>query len=103
MIDAALDPRPERRPQPEQLAVVFRKVAPELSDDGALEASELEEPGRARVRVDARGRVLAAAASAALTYAVLHLLAPPTTFASAEMAALTGLLVALLPRLGWIA
>src|SRR3954470_12914526 len=35
-IDQALDPRPERRPQPEELAVVFREMAGELSAEGAL-------------------------------------------------------------------
>src|SRR5947208_6237094 len=40
-IDLSLDPRPERRPGPEELAEVLRRHARELSDEGALEEDEL--------------------------------------------------------------
>src|SRR4051812_45970475 len=47
-IDLALDPRPDRRPAPEELADVLRAASGELSDEGALEAGELVEGGRSR-------------------------------------------------------
>src|SRR5207247_37972 len=47
-IDLALDPRPERRPGPEELAKVQRGHARELSDEGALEEDELREGRRRR-------------------------------------------------------
>jgi hypothetical protein len=103
LVDQALDPRPERRPRPEELAVVFREVARELSDEGALDAGELQEPGAVRVRVGLAGRVLAGVAAALLAYATLRLFAPDITFAPAEAAVIAGGAVFLLPRLGWIA
>src|SRR5436190_1635433 len=51
VIDLALDPRPERRPGPEELAGVLRGRARELSDEGALEEEELRERPRGRQRV----------------------------------------------------
>src|SRR6478752_1305517 len=45
-IDQALDPRPERRPGPEELAEVLRAHSRELSDEGALEEDELREGRR---------------------------------------------------------
>src|SRR5437763_2918240 len=55
-IDLALDPRPERRPGPEELAAVLRVSSRELSDEGALEDDELRDakPGRARAGIHAR-------------------------------------------------
>jgi hypothetical protein len=103
VIDLSLDARPERRPRPEELAVVFRETAEELSDKGALDAGELHDGRRARVRVPLPGRLLAGTAAALLCFAVLELLSPPTTFQPAAAAAITGAVVALLPRLGWFA
>ncbi|MFL5894854.1 MAG: protein kinase domain-containing protein [Thermoleophilaceae bacterium] len=102
-IDQALDPRPERRPQPEELALVFREVAGELSDAGALDGDELREPSQIRPRLPLLGRVAAGAGAAVLTFAVLQLLSPSVTFQPAEAAAIAGVAVAVLPRLGWIA
>jgi hypothetical protein len=103
-IDAALDARPERRPQPEQLAAVLREWTPQLSDEGALDADELREGARGRLRVGASGRLLAAGGAAALTFGVLEVLAAEGALVEPEQAALlAGLLTGLLPRLGWLA
>jgi hypothetical protein len=102
-IDQALDPRPERRPRPEELAAVFRQITRELSDEGALESGELREPARSRLRTGLRGRAVAAATAAGLTFAALSVLAPPTLLQPVEAAAASAAAVALLPRLGWIA
>jgi hypothetical protein len=102
-IDLSLDPRPERRPGPEELASVLRGMARELSDEGALEEEELRERPRRRPRVALRGRAFAGAAAGLLTLAVLELLSPAMTFSPAAAAGISALTVALLPRLGWIA
>src|SRR4051794_9862583 len=65
-IDQAVDPRPERRPRPEELASVLREVTGELSDEGALDAGELREGSRSRVRVRLHARLFAGTAAAAL-------------------------------------
>ncbi|MEA2425913.1 MAG: eukaryotic-like serine/threonine-protein kinase [Thermoleophilaceae bacterium] len=102
-VDQALDPRPERRPRPEELAVVFRELAGDLSDEGALDAEELHEGRRARARVRMPGRLFAGAMGGVLTFAVLQLFSPPTTFQPAAAAGIAAVAVALLPRLGWVA
>src|SRR3954447_4023383 len=78
-VDAALSPRPERRPGPEELAEALRQLARELSDEGALEADELREPRRGRVRVPLRARLFAAGCAGALIAAVLIASDAPTT------------------------
>jgi hypothetical protein len=101
-IDLALDPRPERRPGPEELAAVLRGAVRELSDEGALEEDELREPRRRRVPF--RARVFAGLCAGALVAAVLvasH--APADQLHPAAAAGAAALAVALLPRLGWIA
>src|SRR4051812_46197567 len=103
-IDLALDPRPERRPGPEELAAVLRGATRELSDEGALEEEELREPRRGRVRVPLRARLFAAGCTAALIAAVLIASDAPTAQLKPALAAgAAALAVALLPRLGWIA
>jgi hypothetical protein len=102
-IDLALDPRPERRPGPEELAGVLRDHAPELSDEGALEEDELRERPRRRPRVVWRARMFAGVTAGLLALAVLELFSPPMTFSPAAAAVIVVLTVALLPRLGWIA
>jgi hypothetical protein len=102
-IDQALNPRPERRPRPEELALVFREVAGELSDEGALDAGELHDTGRRRLRIPWRARLFAGAAAGLLALGVLETFSPPTTFQPAAAAAIAALSVFLLPRLGWIA
>jgi hypothetical protein len=102
-IDQALNPRPERRPRPEELAVVFREVAGELSDEGALAADELQDGGRRRVRIHLRARLFAGIAAGLLALGALETFSPPTTFQPAAAAGIAALCVFLLPRLGWIA
>jgi hypothetical protein len=111
-IDAALDPRPEARPTPRQLRAALRRVEEQLSDEGGLvEPETLARFGLTAVR---RGRplplpaVLAARAGAglaagALLLAALERLGPEPPFSPLAAAAGAALLVALLPRLGWIA
>lgn len=103
MVDAALDARPERRPQPEHLATTLREWASELSDEGALESDELRDGYRARLRVDARGRLLAAVGASGLTFGVLQFLAPPVLVEPAQAALVAAVVTGLLPRLGWLA
>ncbi|HEX6712007.1 MAG TPA: serine/threonine-protein kinase [Thermoleophilaceae bacterium] len=101
-IDLALDPRPERRPGPEELAAALRDVARELSDEGALDEDQLHD-GR-RTRVSFHARVFAALCSGALVAAVLVASdAPAAELHPAVAAGFAALAVALLPRLGWIA
>jgi eukaryotic-like serine/threonine-protein kinase len=103
-IDLALDPRPERRPRPEELAAVLRDMARELSDEGALEDEELREGRRSRLRVPWRARLFAAACAGALVAAVLIASDAPSARLNPVVAAgAAAVAVALLPRLGWIA
>jgi eukaryotic-like serine/threonine-protein kinase len=103
-IDMALDPRPERRPGPEELAGVLRGVGRELSDEGALEEEELREPKRRRDRIGLQARVFSGIATGGLVAAVLVASDAPTTQIHPAVAgAAAALAVALLPRLGWVA
>jgi eukaryotic-like serine/threonine-protein kinase len=102
-IDLSLDPRPDRRPGPEELASVLRDMSRELSDEGALEEEELRERPRRRPRVALQARAFAGATAGLLTLAVLELLSPVMTFSPVGAAVIAALTVALLPRLGWIA
>jgi hypothetical protein len=103
-IDLALNPRPERRPGPEELAEVLRGAVRELSDEGALERDELHEVGRRRVRVNAAERVFSAAATGGLVFALLQVPDPAAlAFDPIAASAAAALAVALLPRLGWTA
>jgi hypothetical protein len=103
-IDLALDPRPERRPGPEELASVLRGHTRELSDEGALEEEELRERPRRRLRIGWQARVFVGASAGGLVAAVLVASDAPTTqLQPAAAAALAAVAVALLPRLGWIA
>src|SRR4051812_41426421 len=88
-IDLSLDPRPERRPGPEELASVLRRMSRELSDEGALEEEELRERPRRRPRVALRGRAFAGAAAGLLTLAVLESLSPAMTFSPAAAAGIS--------------
>jgi hypothetical protein len=101
-IDMALDPRPERRPGPEELAGVLRGVGRELSDEGALEADELRETRSRRLRLGIQARLFAGVTAAALVATTLVVAdAPAEQLHPAVAAAATALVVALLPRLGW--
>src|SRR5215212_3574857 len=95
-VDQALDPRPERRPGPEELAAVFR--------EGALEEDELRDGARRRTRVGLRERVFAGLCSGGLVAAVLIASdAPSDQLHPAVAAGAAALVVALLPRIGWLA
>jgi hypothetical protein len=103
-IDLALDPRPERRPGPEELAGILRGHARELSDEGALEDEELREGPRGRGRVGLQARLFAGTCAGALVASVLVASNAPTVqLPPPAAAAMAALVVALLPRLGWIA
>src|SRR5436190_747272 len=103
-IDLALDPRPERRPGPEELAGVLRGRARELSDEGALEEEELRERPRGRQRVGLHARLFSGVATGGLVAAVLVAAdAPATQVHPALAGAAAAVAVTLLPRLGWVA
>jgi hypothetical protein len=103
-IDLSLDPRPERRPGPEELAVVLRDLARELSDEGALEEEELYERRSGRARTGLHARLFSGVATGALVAAVLIASgAPSDQLHPAVAAGAAALVVALLPRLGWVA
>jgi hypothetical protein len=104
-IDLALDPRPGQRPGPEELAEVLRAHARELSDEGALEDDELHESGaRRRVPISLAARAFAGVSGGALVAAVMQLSDPHTMSVNPALAgAAAAVVVALLPRLGWIA
>src|SRR4051812_20056064 len=101
-IDLALDPRPERRPGPEELAAVLRGATRELSDEGALEEEELRESRTRRSRVGLHARLFSGVCSGVLVAAVLVASdAPADQLHPAVVAGAAALAVALLPRLGW--
>jgi hypothetical protein len=103
-IDLALDPRPERRPGPEELAEVLRAHSRELSDEGALEEDELYDGRRARVQLSLAARLFTGIASGVAVAVVMQLSDPDVMSVNPALAGVAaGLVVALLPRLGWIA
>lgn len=132
-LDAALDPDPGYRPDPAELRDVLGRAEHDLSDEGGLvEPETLERFGltavRARTRlitlmhrgVDAaaphaaepwaprRGgatvaRLAAGSAAATLVGVALETLGTAPTFSPVAAAAVAGVAVAVLPRLGWIA
>jgi hypothetical protein len=103
-IDLALDPRPERRPGPEELAGVLRGLSRELSDEGALEEEELYETKPRRGRVGPGARLFSGLCTGGLVAAVLVASdAPADQLHPAVAAAGATLAVFLLPRLGWVA
>jgi eukaryotic-like serine/threonine-protein kinase len=111
-IDLALHPDPEARPGPRRLRTVLRRVADELSDEGGLvEPATLERFGltavtrRAPLPLPAKllGRAVAGLSAGLLVLAALGELGPEPPFSAPAAAAGVALLVALLPRVGWIA
>ncbi|HEX4735167.1 MAG TPA: serine/threonine-protein kinase [Thermoleophilaceae bacterium] len=103
-VDLALDPRPERRPAPEELAGVLRQTTRELSDEGALEEDALRDVRPRRARVGLHARVFSGLCSGGLVAAVLIASDAPTDHLHpAVVAGAAALAVALLPRLGWVA
>jgi tRNA A-37 threonylcarbamoyl transferase component Bud32 len=108
-IDAALDPRPERRPTLDVLQSALEHAAGELSEEGGLVEPETlarfglaERTRRPRQPLPVPARAVAAVAAGALMLLALDLLgpAPPVTPIAAAGAA--ALAVVLLPRLGWL-
>ena len=123
-VDAALDPEPEYRPSPAELREVLLDAERELSDEGGLvEPETLERFGltaaRARTRLrtllhrgepSAEGdramplaRLAAGVAAGALVLAALEALGPEPPLPSLAAAGGVAALVALLPRVGWLA
>ncbi len=110
-VDAALDPWPERRTTLEELRSALDSAAGTLSDEGGLvEPANLERFGlatsrrlAARRRAGPVGRVLAGVAAAALAALAAGSLGPdPLPFSPLAAAAGVAVLVALLPRVGWL-
>jgi hypothetical protein len=116
-IDAALDPDPERRPTVRALKTALDAVDTDLSNEGGLvEPGALERLGLARERrraeaVDApwgawaraAARLAAGAAAGGLVLGVFAVAGEqPDGAPSAAFAGAVALLVAALPRLGWL-
>ena len=109
VVDAALDPDPDRRPPVPHLRHALEQAEPSLSDEGGLvEPETLERLGLARAsdRMAAfpayLGRIAAGAAAGGLLYAGLTQLGTRPQLSPALTAACCALLIALLPRIGWI-
>jgi eukaryotic-like serine/threonine-protein kinase len=111
-IDLSLHPEPDARPTPARLRAVLRRVEGELSDEGGLvEPETLERFGLTAVRrvpvlplpAALAARVGAGLAAGGLGLAALEQLGPQPPFSPLAAAGAAALLVALLPRLGWIA
>ncbi len=129
VMDAALDPDPDYRPDPAELREALAEAEGGLSDDGGLvEPETIERFGltavRARTRLmpwihggraveepelaRTRGGALLARAAPALAAGLLVLVAlarlgPEPSFSPWTAAAAAALAVAALPRLGWLA
>ena len=124
-VDAALDPEPDRRPSPRELRRTLDAAESRLADEGGLvESGTLERFGLAprsrrwggdaslALRVPDRAqrlgaRLLAGAATGGLVLLALERLGPGSPASSGLSAPAAGLvaavLVALLPRVGWLA
>src|SRR5438309_1620376 len=118
-IDAALDPVPERRPNLRTLRGALSDAAPALADSGGLREPEtLQRLGIPRT-TDERTRVLedvlsggrsrdlltragAGLSAGGLALAGLETLGPHPRFSAAAASAAVAIVVALLPRLGWL-
>jgi hypothetical protein len=110
VIDDALEPEPALRPSPRELAEELSASEPELSSEGGLvEPETLQRMGLASARRlvlprgDWLGRLGAGAGAGALVAAGLLGLGPDPHFSVAVAALIVGLVVAVLPRVGWIA
>jgi hypothetical protein len=116
-IDAALDPDPERRPTVRSLRAALDGEDRELSDEGGLvEPGTLERLGMRRAQrrawadvtpygrtARALARLAAGAAAGAIVLAAFQAIDTPRLPAGpAAAAAVVALLVALLPRIGWL-
>ena len=127
VIDAALDADPAYRPSPDEVRDVLRDVQGGLSDEGGLvEPETIERFGLTAVRARTRvrtllhrapavdggteqlgvpgrmgQRALAGFAAGILVFAGLEGLGPEPPFSSGAVALAGGMLVAVLPRVGW--
>jgi eukaryotic-like serine/threonine-protein kinase len=133
VVDAALDPDPSYRPAPGELRGVLREMEADLSDEGGLvEPETLERFGITAVRARTRLRTFlhrpeqggapepenaiapglaarlgprlgAGVAAGVLVLVVLESLGPEPPFSAAVAALGVVAVVAMLPRLGWLA
>jgi eukaryotic-like serine/threonine-protein kinase len=110
-IDAALDPDPEQRPTIRQLRSALEADDEDLSDEGGLvEPGTLERLGLARRRRRAPAGVLAVvaaraaagAAAGAIVLGAFEVIGGEQRVAPAAVAGAVALLVAVLPRVGWL-
>jgi eukaryotic-like serine/threonine-protein kinase len=106
-IDRAVLPRPEQRGTLEELRAALAVALPTAGDDaGTIAGSPLEGIGETAVprpRTSPRARLLAGAAGGALTSAALAGLGPAAPLSPAAAGAGAAVLVAVLPRAGWLA
>jgi hypothetical protein len=115
VIDACLDPHPQRRPPIGELRRALAASEPQLSDEGGLVEPEtlvrfgLTSAGDrtlvqriARSESSVPGRLAAGAGAGALMLAALETLGPEPPVSSAAAALVTAVVTALLPRVGWL-
>ena len=106
-IDRAVLPRPEQRGTIEDLRLALALALPGVGDEaGRSRAARSRGSPRPRCRAPARrpvARVLAAVAAGALTTAAVAWLGPAPPLPPAAAGAAAAALVAVLPRVGWIA
>jgi hypothetical protein len=110
-IDAALDPRPDRRPSLDVLKSALKHAAADLSEEGGLvEPSTLkrfgleEGPARGRHREPAGWleRAGAAVGAGVLVLLALELLGPTPPASPAAIAGIAALAALVFPRIGWL-
>jgi tRNA A-37 threonylcarbamoyl transferase component Bud32 len=108
-IDAALDPRPERRPSLELLNSALEHALDELSEEGGLVEPETlarfglaERTRRSREPIVFPARAVAAVAAGILMLLAIDLVGSAPPIAPIAAAGAAALAVALLPRIGWI-
>jgi eukaryotic-like serine/threonine-protein kinase len=101
-LDRAVAPNPEQRGELDDLFDALADALGEVSDEGGLIAPHPLER-RLPVLPPAIGRLVAPAAAGALVWAALAGLSPEPAVPPALAAAITVALVAVLPRIGWLA
>jgi eukaryotic-like serine/threonine-protein kinase len=108
-IDAALDPRPERRPSLEVMRSALEHAEKELSEEGGLVEPETlarfglaERSRRPRDPLPVPARAVAAVAAGILMLLALDLAGPSPPVTPIAAAGAAALAVALLPRIGWL-
>jgi eukaryotic-like serine/threonine-protein kinase len=106
-IDRAVLPRPEQRGTIEDLRLALALALPAVGEEaGTIAGSPLEGIGEAavpRARTRPVARALAGVAAGALTTAAIVWLGPVPPLPVAAAGAAAAVLVAVLPRIGWIA